>query len=87
MTTPSIIETLYFDGCPNHERLLAQLPPRLQRHQINAANIPDADSAQRERLLGSPSVRVDGRDIEPGTDHRRDLCCLNHGQGVKTAAA
>ncbi len=85
MTAPVIIEILYFDGCPNHDPLLAQLPRLLQRHrivgEIVARNIPDADTAQRERSLGSPSIRVDGRDIEPGADDRRDYglkCRIYH---------
>ena len=73
---PIVIEILYFDGCPNHEQVLADLPRLLQRHRITAEivtrNIPDADSAHRERFLGSPTIRVDGRDIEPGADRRRD---------------
>ena len=30
------------------------------------------EDAERERFLGSPSVRIDGRDIEPGTGQRTD---------------
>jgi hypothetical protein len=71
------IELLYFDGCPNHEALLphlelllreAKLPVKIQLHRI-----ADDDAAQRERFLGSPSVRVDGKDIEPGAERRTDF--------------
>lgn len=85
MTAPVVIEILYFDGCPNHDRLLAQLSRLLQHHRITAEIVPhnilDADSARRERFLGSPSIRVNGRDIEPGADHRRDYglkCRIYH---------
>jgi hypothetical protein len=70
------IELLYFDGCPNHTRLLPDLPELLRRagipEQIQLRVIPDDDAAERERFLGSPTVRVDGRDVEPGADDRRD---------------
>jgi hypothetical protein len=34
--------------------------------------VHDAEAAQRLRFLGSPSVRVDGRDVEPGAEARTD---------------
>ena len=71
------VEVLYFDGCPNHEALLAQLERLLASAQVSAKiqlrRIPDDSAAQRERFLGSPTVRVDGRDVEPGADDRDDF--------------
>jgi hypothetical protein len=71
------VEILYFDGCPNHgpahelvERVAAQLG--LQPH-IELVEVPDAKAAARLRFLGSPSVRVDGCDVEPGADERSDF--------------
>jgi hypothetical protein len=70
------IEVLYFDGCPNHEALAARLPELLAASGVSAAirmrRIIDDAHAQRERFLGSPTVRVDGQDIEPGADQRTD---------------
>jgi hypothetical protein len=70
------IELLYFEGCPNHETLLAHLPALLEREGITAEivfrEIRDTDEAVRERFLGSPTLRVNGRDIEPNTDQRSD---------------
>ena len=71
------IELLYFDGCPNHEVLL----PRLREivtdlgvpAEVELRRIGDDDAAQRERFLGSPTVRVDGRDIELGAERRVDF--------------
>jgi len=31
------------------------------------------EAAERERFLGSPSVRVNQEDIEPGAEERRDF--------------
>jgi hypothetical protein len=71
------IEILYFDGCPNHEQLLEHLPRLLAREGIHAEITPhrvrDAQSAQRERFLGSPTIRVGGRDIDPGAADRTDF--------------
>ena len=71
------IEILYFDGCPNHEPardLVEQVAAELGlQAQIELVEVPDADTATRLRFLGSPSVRVDGRDVEPGADERSDF--------------
>ena len=70
------IEILYFDGCPNHEQLLEHLPRLLAREGIDAEitlhAVRDAEHAQRERFLGSPTIRVGGRDIDPGATDRAD---------------
>ena len=34
--------------------------------------VADEDAAQRQRFLGSPTVRVDGRDVDPQAEERRD---------------
>jgi hypothetical protein len=70
-------EILYFDGCPNHEparalveRLAAQLgiDP-----EIRLVEVADPDAAIELRFLGSPTVRVEGVDVEPGAEERRDF--------------
>lgn len=74
------VEMLHTEGCPNATDYL----PRLRRLVAAAVTEPvlvrliaDPEQAQRERFLGSPTVRVDGRDVDPGADTRRDygLCC------------
>lgn len=71
-----LVEILYFDGCPNHDRLLAHLPRLLEREGITARivrrNVPDDGQAQRERFLGSPTIRINGRDVDPGAAERTD---------------
>ena len=68
------IEVLFFDGCPNH-------PPTVQLAREVAATlgvaaevrevlVEDHEDVEALRFLGSPSVRVNGRDIEPGADER-----------------
>jgi hypothetical protein len=70
------LELLYFDGCPNHEALVPHLEQLLRAAgipaEIELRNVPDDTAAQRERFLGSPTVRVDGRDVEPGAQDRDD---------------
>ena len=70
------VELLYFDGCAQYEALLPRLRVLLRRagaeSRVELRNIPDDRAAQRERFLGSPTVRVDGHDVEPGAEERRD---------------
>ena len=71
-----IVEMLHTAACPN----AAQYLPRLRRlvadtgaaDPVHVRIITDPDEAQRERFLGSPTVRVDGRDVDPSADRRRD---------------
>jgi hypothetical protein len=71
------VELLYFDGCPNHEALLPHLEQllrsALESVRLELRRIPDEEAAQRERFLGSPTVRVEGRDVEPGAEEREDF--------------
>lgn len=73
MRTPRV-EILYFEGCPNHEparALVEQVATQLGvQPQVNLVVVPDAEAAARLRFLGSPTVRVDGRDVEPGAEAR-----------------
>lgn len=76
MTHPQV-EILYFDGCPNREDACA-LVERVARElgvepQVELIKVPDAQAAVAARFLGSPTVRVNGRDVEPGADERSDV--------------
>ena len=71
------VEVLFFDGCPNNEALLrlARAAERRRRRgpAIELVRVEDADAAEAERFLGSPTVRIDGEDVEPGADQRTDF--------------
>ena len=71
------IEVLYFDGCPNHTALIAQLR-RLMREagvdeHVRVHRVESPEAARRERFLGSPTLRIDGADVEPGASRRTDF--------------
>jgi hypothetical protein len=70
------IELLYFDGSPNHEALLPRLRSLLDEHgidaDIRARRVESPEGAERERFLGSPTIRVDGEDVDPGAATRAD---------------
>jgi hypothetical protein len=70
------IELLYFDGCPSHELLHPRLERLLQEADVLDAielrRVESPEVAEVERFLGSPTLRVNGQDVEPGADARTD---------------
>lgn len=71
------VELLYFDGCPHYESLLPRLRELVAEHdptvEIELRRVESPEDAERERFLGSPTVRVDDRDIDPGAAERQDF--------------
>lgn len=69
-----MIEILYFDGCPNHEGLEGRLRLLLAEAGIDAPitsrRIESDEDAVRERFLGSPTIRVNGVDVDPTATER-----------------
>jgi hypothetical protein len=63
------IEVLYFKQCPNHQPAIAQVRQTLSFEGIDIpveeVEVTDAARAQELGFLGSPSIRVDGLDVEP----------------------
>lgn len=62
------IEFLYFEGCPNHKQALDNLKKALNElgleERIEVINIHDNDEAIAKCFLGSPSIRINGKDLE-----------------------
>jgi hypothetical protein len=71
------VEILYFDGCPNHEpvrALVERLASELRvEPEIELVEVANPEAAVALHFLGSPTVRVDGVDVEPGAEDRRDF--------------
>jgi glutaredoxin len=62
------IEILIFDGCPNSEaaeNLVRETVGELGIDaEIKVINVIDNEDAVAKRFLGSPSIRINGRDLE-----------------------
>ena len=62
----ALIELLYWEGCPSHPAALAMLRAILgDDAEIALVEIVDEADAERERFVGSPTIRVDGVDLFP----------------------
>jgi hypothetical protein len=74
--TGPVVELLTVAGCPNRDAALALiLHIRAQlasTAQVQVIEVPDQQAAQQLRFLGSPTIRVDGHDIEPGADGQHE---------------
>ena len=79
------IELLYFAECPHHRPTRKLIDTTLSELGLDAEveeiDVRDQQEAERQRFLGSPSIRVDGTDIEPGADSRTEyaLSCRMYG--------
>ena len=73
MSAP-LVEVLTFEGCPHAEPALELVKRVLADSGVGATvrrvEVPDAETAAAQRFLGSPTIRVNGRDIEPGITER-----------------
>lgn len=71
------IELLYFDGCPGWQQTLKNLEEVLKELTLNVkvelcnANTKSFDPTA---FYGSPSIRVDGKDLEGRTGEHL-MCC------------
>lgn len=74
------IEFLFWEGCPSHPEALADLERLLAERSIDAVieqrEVHTEEEAVALRFPGSPTIRVDGRDVDPdGADGRPSLSC------------
>jgi hypothetical protein len=70
------VELLYFDGCPSHEAFLPRLRALMREAGVDAPvklrRVESVQAAEAERFLGSPTLLIDGADVDPGAAERRD---------------
>jgi hypothetical protein len=62
------VEILYFSGCPNHAPAVNRVREVLEQEGTSAdmfeLEVKDAATAETVGFLGSPSIRIDGQDVE-----------------------
>ena len=62
------IEILYFDGCPNYSPAVDRLQTVLAAEGLHAevieVEVRDESAARELKFFGSPTIRVNGLDIE-----------------------
>ena len=82
------IDVFYFEECPNHLPTVERINTILREEGCHAVLcevlVADIETAQRVNFLGSPTVRVNGIDIEPTAHNRKDfgLMCRRYIGGL-----
>lgn len=71
------VEVLVLEGCPHIEAALARVRAAHDAAsvgvEVRVVQIEDDAHARRVRFLGSPTVRVDGVDVDPSSRQRDDF--------------
>lgn len=64
------IEILWFEDCPNYRAAISMVEEVLDdlgiTTNITLVEVPDETTGRRVQFPGSPTIRVDGVDVEPG---------------------
>ncbi|MCL6546936.1 MAG: DUF2703 domain-containing protein [Bryobacteraceae bacterium] len=87
------IEVLFFDGCPNHRLALERVNSALAQEGVEAevieVRVPDEAAARELGFLGSPTVRINGQDVEPAARGLKQfgMCCRTYFEGGRRSGA
>ena len=74
------IELLFWAGCPSHGKALRELQEVLREsgydpEAVIVREIKTDDDAASEGFVGSPTIRIDGADVQPLADEPTGLTC------------
>lgn len=75
-----MIEYLYWEGCPSHERALPMLEAMIDdagipRGELVITEVTTHEDAVQLAFIGSPTIRIDGVDIADTGDATPGLDC------------
>ncbi len=63
------IEFLYWEDCPSHADALARLRQVIMEEDLtvdlDVIRVDSQEDADRHRFPGSPTIRIDGEDLQP----------------------
>jgi hypothetical protein len=71
------IEVLYVDGCPNYRRAAERVRTILKQEGLTAdveeVDVKDESAAKALAFPGSPTIRINGVDVEPAARNTGDI--------------
>src|SRR5215469_7008348 len=81
-----VIEVFYVPGCPNYQPAIDSLKDVLRSATIDAAiqeiAVMDDAMASRLKFPGSPTIRIDGSDVESNHGESYRLACRLYSNGT-----
>ena len=74
------VELLFWEGCPSHPKALADLRATMADAGLDPGavilrEVSTETAAARERFVGSPTIRIDGVDVQPPGEEPFGLTC------------
>ena len=73
------VSFLYYEECPSHNLALERLREVMAEEgissEVEVLKVESEDQARRLSFVGSPTIRIDGRDIDPPSNPRFALTC------------
>jgi hypothetical protein len=74
------VEFLYWQGCPSHPQALAELRAAMSKLALDPSivavrEVTTEEQARREGFVGSPTIRIDGADIQVTDGEPVGLTC------------
>lgn len=85
------IQLFYLDGCPSRERALVNLREALRQQgstdAVEMVRVTSVEDAHVKRFLGSPTMRINGTDLEASSVQERPFGfgCRIYQEGQQTA--
>ena len=81
-----VIEVFYVPGCPNHQPAIDRLKDVLRSATIDASiqeiAVIDEAMASQLKFPGSPTIRIDGSDVESNNWESYGLACRLYSNGT-----
>jgi hypothetical protein len=79
-SSPPSVQFLWWEGCPSTDEALAMLRDEmaavgLDPEAIDVREVASDTDARREEFVGSPTIRIDGRDVQPVPEEPVGLSC------------
>jgi hypothetical protein len=74
------VELLFWEGCPSHPKALTDLREAMTELGLDPGTvlvreIQNDGDAEQERFVGSPTIRVDGKDVQAAGNEPYGLTC------------
>jgi hypothetical protein len=73
------VSFLYYEDCPSYDLALERLREVMDEegipNEVEVIKVESEEQARKLRFVGSPTIRVDGQDIDPPSDSRYALTC------------
>jgi hypothetical protein len=74
------VELFWWEGCPSTDKALATLRDVLAEEGLDGdavrlREVRSDEDAERERFVGSPTIRIDGVEVAPSEDEPVGLTC------------